>query len=1014
MNSLIKRHFFCQKNLLMLFFTAFTFFSIHAQTYLNVKGRVYDNVGNGIANVSINVKGKSTGVISNQNGQYKIRVMKGASIVFSSVGYATKEIVASEDVLDVELSPVVQDAGDDVIVVGYGSQKKINLTGSVATINNKMMENRPMTNISAGLSGLMPGVYVRQSTGLPGSDAASIRVRGIGTLNNSSPMVLVDGVESSMNDINPEDIANISVLKDAASASIYGSKASNGVILITTKKGRKGMPVVSISGNYGKQSPTRLPEYLNSAEYAQLYNEALSFEKKSLKFTPEDIEKFKNGSDPFGHPNTDWLGLLYAGSGLQSLNTFSVSGGSEYVTYMGSANYQNQQGIIRYTGKSQYGGRLNLNVQPSKWIETGFNMSFTRENQQQPNNAYVGGGVDQIIRQANRIAPWIPYKDKNGYYGVISDGNPIAWIDQGVQINRLRNFFLGIGTLTIKPFDGFSVKGVASIKTFTEDYDEYNKEIQYNPSKYHGPTKISIANRADERTVGEVILNYNKLIGEYNDISLMAGVHGELYKFKETKAGRRVFPSTELTDLNGGSENGMDNSGYTRELAMLSYFGRVNYAYMGKYLLEFNVRRDGSSRFAPAKRWGVFPSISLGWRVSQEAFFSPIKNIISDLKVRASWGKLGNQDALDDYYPAIPTLSLGRNYPFNSEITPGAAIVDARNALITWEEAKTIGGGLDITLLRKLTIGFDYYDRLTTGIIMEVPSPETFALNKYTDNVGRMSNKGIEISLQYNDKFHEVDFSFGGNVAYNKNRLLELAGQSEIIKGRYIRRIGEPLDAFYGYKTDGIFRSIDEVNAAPKNTLYNSGTFTVGDLRYVDVDGNGKINADDRSILGNSTPTINFGFNFSVAYKGVDLMAIFNGTAGGYGYMDFDAVGGINGDAQKPSKLWIDRWTPDNPNATVPRVRTGINGPNMPQTNTLSYWLRSSDYLRLKSLQLGYTIAPKFLQRYGLKNARVYISSQNIFTITKFLKGWDPEVNSGRGSGYPVVMVNAVGVNLSF
>ncbi len=1002
----------CFGSLLLIVFMTLSF-QASSQTVSRVSGTIIDSLGTGIPNVSVTVQGKTTGAISADDGSYAIAATNGDVLVFSTLNYGVREEVVSGPTLNVTLYTLVEDAGDEIVVVGYGTQRRVNLTGSVATINSKMLENRPITSVSAGLAGLLPGVYARQSTGLPGGDGASIRVRGVGTLNNASPMVLVDGIESTMNDINPEDIASISVLKDAASAAIYGSKAANGVILITTKTGRRGKPVVTLSSNLGKQTPTRLPEYLSSADYATLYNEALAFAGQSLNFTEEDIRLFRDGTNPYTHPNTDWLDLLYSGKGTQSINTMSVSGATDNVNYMASVNYQNQQGIIKYTGKDQYGGRTNLTIKPNEWLETAFNLSFTREAQHQPNNAYVGGGLDQIIRQVNRIAPWIPYKNQDGTYATISDGNPIAWIDQGAQINRLRDFFLGIGSVTVKPFKDFSIKGVASIKTYKEDYNELRKEIQYNPSKYHGPTRMNQNNTADERRVGEIIANYNTMLNNDHNIGVMAGYHAELYKFKTTTAFRQNFPSTELTDLNGGGTEGMQNSGYTRELAMLSYFGRINYAYQGKYLFEFNVRRDGSSRFASNNRWGTFPSVSAGWRISQEAFFAPIKHVVNDMKIRASWGKLGNQDALTDYYPAIPTLSLGYDYPFNSAINSGAAIVNARNTAITWEEATSTGIGLDLKLINRIDLNIDWYKRLTSGIIMAVPSPETFALANFVDNVGRMENKGIEVNAQYNDRFGSVDFNFGLNFAYNKNTLLELAGQNEILNGYYIRRIGEPVDVFYGYKTDGIFRT-DEEAAAVDNRLYNAGTFKAGDLRYVDSNGDKIINSSDRVVLGNSVPPVNFGLNFGAAYKQFDIMAIFNGTMGGYGYMDFDAIGGINGDAQKPASLWIDRWTPENVNASVPRARVGINGPNMPQNNLLSYWLRSSDYLRLKNLQIGYNFANDFLKDKGIRSARIFFTSQNTFTITNFLTGWDPEAPSGRGSGYPVVMVNSIGLNLSF
>lgn len=900
---------------------------------------------------------------------------------------------------------------DDVVVVGYGTQKKVNLTGSVATVDSKLLESRPVTNVSSGLAGLLPGVYINQQSGLPGNDSAIIRVRGVGTLNNSNPMVIVDGVESTMNEINPNDIASISVLKDAASAAIYGSKAANGVILITTKSGKKDTFSVTYSTNVGYQAPTKLPEYMDSAEYASLLKA-----EGDNRFTDADIELFRNGTSPYTHPNTDWLGLLYSGSGLQYNHDISLSGGSEKNTYRASLGYQNQEGIIKHTGKKQYNARLNLNMTPLKWLTGTMNMSFTRQNREEPNNAYVSGGLDQIVRQTYRIAPWIPYKNEDGTYGTIGDGNPIAWIDQGVQINERRDFFLGIGALEIRPIEDLRIKGTISLRTYNRDYNRKNNEVQYSPSKYHGPTKLDITTNFEQRFTTDFTIDYSKTLGVHA-FHALAGYHTETFNLKQNFGYREKFPSTVLEDLNGGATQGMKAEGFTRELNMISYFGRLNYTLLDRYLFEANLRYDASSRFAKENRWGAFPSVSAAWRLSEERFMEGVRDIFNNIKFRISWGRLGNQDALinnnsNSYYPTIPTLSLGYDYPFNSNIASGAAIAEARNTNLKWETTESKGVGLDLSIFKKVNLTLDYYDKLTYEIIMNVPSPETFAKSNYYDNVGKVSNKGIELTLEYRDKFGEVDFNFGGNIAYNKNKLLELAGTNEIISGRRIRRIGEPIDAFYGYKTDGLYRVDADLTSWAKNEV---GTVRLGDLRYVDINNDGKVTPDDRTVLGSSFPTYNYGFNIGFAYKNFDLLAIFQGTLGGYGYMDYVAIGGAVGDTEKPSSIWRDRWTPDNINASVPRIQLrNMRGTSMPQPYTLEYWLRSTDYLRLKNLQIGYNVPSHHLERFKMKNLRIYYSGQNLFTLTNYIKGFDPEAPSGRGSDYPVVMVNSVGLSLTF
>jgi len=984
------------------------------QTTVEVSGKVVDNdSGIPIPGVNIIEKGTTNGTMTDFDGNFVLEAPANATLVISYLGYTTQEInINNKSEIDIALQQGAA-ALDEVVVVGYGTQKKVNLTGSVASVDGDMLESRAITSVSAGLSGLLPGVSVRQSSGMPGADGGTIRIRGTGTLNQASPMVLIDGVEGSLNDVQSNDIASISVLKDAASAAIYGSKAANGVILITTKTGKYGEPTVNFSSDIGWQSPTKLPDYLGSYDYATLYNEALENSGKAAKFSEEDLELFRNGSDPFGHPDTDWQDLLYQGSGFVMTNNFGISGGSDFTRYRASINHQKQEGIIKHTGKNEYNGRLNLTLTPKKWLTTNMNLSYTQMDREQPNNAYVGGGIDQIIRQANRIAPWIPYKNEDGTYGTISDGNPIAWLDMGPQINYLRKTFVGIGSVQVDLMKGLNVKALVSHRNVESDNSEMNKEIQYNPSKYHGPTKLLEDLSSSTRNTLDLTANYFSTLNEVHNVAVLAGYHAESFDYKRTTAYRENFPSTELPNLDAGSTNGMKNSGYTRELNMVSWFGRINYDFDGRYLLEANVRADASSRFAEDNRVGVFPSFSAGWRISEEAFFENAKSIFNDLKLRASWGQLGNQDALDDYYPTIPTLGLGTDYPFNSTITPGAAVINAKNEALIWEKTTSYGLGLDTRIFNRLDLTVDVYKKLTEGIIMQVPAPNEFALNNFFDNVGKLDNKGREATLNYRDTFGNLDFGFGANLAYNKNELVQLAGTDQIISGRQIRQLGKSLDAWYGYKTDGLHQSQAGIDNYPTNTIYGN-QIKPGDLRYVDTNGDGEVNADDRVLLGNSTPNFNFGFNLTLGYKNFDLLALFQGATGAYGYMDFDAIGAVNGDAQKPSAIWLDRWTPTNTNTSVPRLVDGIYGPSMPQNSTTSYWLRSTDYLRMKNLQIGYNIPQNILESWNISRLRVYYSAQNLFTVTNYLKGWDPEAPSGRGSSYPVVMTNSVGLNLTF
>ncbi len=598
-----------------------------------MSGKVTDTKNEPIIGASVIVRGNPTqGAATDFDGNYSISdVPSDAVLQISYVGMKAQEVsVNGQTIINIIMKDDTE-LLDEVVVVGFGTQKKVNLTGSVASVDSKMIESRPITSVSAGLAGLLPGVYVRQQSGLPGGDGGTIRVRGIGTLNNSNPMVIIDGVEGSMNDVQANDIANISVLKDAASAAIYGSKAANGVILITTKSGRSGAPIIHYSGDFGWQSPTRLPEYVSSADYAILYNEALANSNKPAKFTQEDIELFRNGKDPYGHPNTDWQSLLYDGSGFLTTNNLSISGGSEYAQYRAAVNYQKQDGIIKHTTKKEYAARTNLTLTPKKWLTANLNLSYAQMNREEPNNAYVGGGLDQIIRQVNRISPWIPYKNEDGTYGTISDGNPIAWIDQGAQIFEKRKTFLGIGSIQLDLFEGFNIKALASHRNVDTDRSDMKKEIRYNATKYHGPTSLTQHYYTGTRNTFDLTANYTREILDMHTLALLAGYHAESFDYKETRAYRKDFPSIHLTDLNAGSTSGMESNGYTRQLNMTSWFGRINYDYMGKYLLEGNIRLDKSSRFAKKNRLGVFPSLSAGWRISEEKFFENARNIINNL-----------------------------------------------------------------------------------------------------------------------------------------------------------------------------------------------------------------------------------------------------------------------------------------------------------------------------------------------------------------------------------------------
>ena len=989
------------------------------------KGVVKDAAGEAIIGASVVVKGTTNGSITDFDGNFELSGVKnGAILQVSYVGYITQEVKYNGQSLNVILKEDNMNL-EEVVVVGYGTQKKANLTGSVANVNNKLIESRPITSVSAGLQGLLPGVTVTQRSGQPGADNGTIRVRGTGTFNAADPMVIVDGVESTMNDIDANDIESISVLKDAASSAIYGSKAANGVILITTKRGKAGQSQVSYSGLFGWQSATELPEYATSAEYAELTNEALANAGQSPRYTAEQIQKYRDGSDPYNYPNTNWQDLLYTESGFQTQHNININGGTEQMRYMASVGYQGQEGIIRHANKDQYNMRLNLDGKPKNWLETSFSMSYTQIDITEPTNPYVGG-LAQFFRQVNMISPMVPYKKEDGSYGTIGDGNPIAWLDNNSTADYKRHNLQTIGSMKFIILPELSVKAMASYKLYYEDFHEMRKALKFTDTWTQGSVdKLWERGTNYDRITGDVIAEYKDSFGSHN-VSAMAGYHAELYKYKETQAYRQSFPSNSLTDLNAGGTANMSNSGYSRELAMLSYFGRVNYDYAGKYLLEGNIRYDGTSRFARGNRWGFFPSVSAGWRVSEEAFFEDLKDVVNSAKFRASWGKLGNQDIGQGYYPTISTLSLGYNYPFGGSIQSGAMTASAANQALQWEETTTWGVGLDLTMWNKLNLTLDYYNKTTDGILMSVTTPFAYALGGYYDNVGKVVNNGFELAADYRERIGQVEITIGGNIAFNSNEIKSMGETSEKIPGdrdySYIQREGERMNSFYGYKSDGLFQSWDEIKSWPGVTeengqyyyAFNSGwKIQPGDVKYLDLNGDKQVTSADRAVLGSWDPGVTFGFNLGAAYKGWDITAFFQGATNVKGYLGIEAVGSIDGDAAKPASLWLDHWSTENPDAKYPRVQIGLNGISMPNTAS-DFWLQDATYLRLKNLQIGYTFPKEWMSKLGINKLRVYYSGQNILTFTDFLKGWDPEAPAGRGNYYPQTQVHSFGLNVTF
>lgn len=980
-----------------------------------VTGQVTDNMEEAVIGASVFVMGASNGTITDMNGHFSLELPDdNAKLQVSYIGYKTQVInVGNKSSVNIVL---VEDskALEEVVVVGYGTQKKANLSGSVTQVSTKMLADRPIQNVSTALQGLMPGVAITSSGGRPGMDGGAITVRGIGTLNSASPYILVDGVETgTMNSIDPNDIESISVLKDAASAAIYGSKAANGVILITTKRGNTQKTTVSYSGNVGLSNPTEVVNRLSSYDYARLLNQSMIDAGVNPRFSDVEIRKFKEGADP-EYPNTDWYDLILR-TGVQHKHNVNVNGGNEKVKYMASLGYMGQEGILPNSERKQFNGRTNLDMQLTSKLSARLNMSFIKNNYSDPTSCY-GGGSSLIFRMANRVAPWIVGRYGDGTYGTVSDGNAVAWLDLDQTVDRNNKNFTGTAELNYEIVKGLTATISGSYVADHQRYHEFVKYIRYNDYKESDPNHLTVANFAWERQTFDALLNYDKQFGKHG-LKAMAGWHAEKYDYTHDESFRKNFPTNDLNDMNAGEAKTQTNKGYSRELAMLSYFARINYDYAGKYLLEANVRADASSRFAPGNRWGYFPSFSGAWRISEESFMEGARSWLNNLKLRTSWGELGNQDALGDYYPWLMTYNLGTSYPLDGELNSGYSLGSYKSPTISWEKTRTWGVALEATLVNHINASVEYYDKKTTGIIMDMPVPNEFALGGYKTNIGAMRNRGVEVTLGYNNTWRDWSFSASGNFTFNKNELLDLGGVEQQITGNTCRKIGEPLNNYYMYVADGFFQSDEEAQAwmdqyaGKPGFPFGSNKFKGGDLIYQDTNHDGSITPDDRALCGSSNPKFTYGLNLTSRYKDIDLSLIFTGAAGGYALLSMEDYGSFIGDTSSPASVWLDAWTPENKNATMPRVAYNTTSPSHYRNVVSDFWLENTSYVRLKNLQVGYTFPKKWLDALGIQNIRMYYSVENLFTIDNIRLDVDPE---NPYSDYPLLRTHSFGVNLTF
>lgn len=999
---------------------------ISLQQIRKVTGKVADASGTSLPGVSVVVKGTTTGVITDAYGSYTLSdIPQNATLQFSFVGMKMQEIlVGSKTTINVTLTEETIGI-EEVVAVGYGTQRKVTLTGAVSSVNSDFLASRPLTNSTQALQGVN-GIYVNQAGGEPGADNATIRIRGIGTLNNNDPLILVDGIEYNMKDVNPNDVESISVLKDAASASIYGNRAANGVILITTKKGKSGKLRAELNSYYGWQKATYLPDMVtNSIDYMVARNQAAINEKQPKPYSDAQVEEYRNGTDPDIYPNTDWYGIMFSVAPMQD-HFLRLSGGTDQVTFSMSIGYMNQDGILMNTGTKKYSLNSNVIFKPTTRLEFGTSISGTYWDKNGPYYG-IGGGDDSAMGAIARALPIHPNILADGHYGdtwLVTPGHnvfrhPVARALEGGKNNLMQRAMLSLYAEYSFLF-GIKYKATFAINKYDANEKTFTPEtFLYNPKQ---PT-VQRPNGKDIRSVNRIYsnslntsffqtLNWTKQIADQHNVNVLLGFSRESFYDSNFNGYIEGFLGNELPELNAGTIN-KNVGGTSYKSRLLSYFGRANYNFSDKYLLESNFRYDGSSRFAKGHRWGLFPSFSVGWRISEESFMTSLK-ALNNLKLRASWGQLGNQNI--SLYSYLNNIDINQGASFNNTLVSGSAVSALSDPKISWETTTIKNVGLDIGLWRnKLEINIDVFDKATTDILARINVPgQVGNLTGPITNLYGMSNRGFEINVAHHNSIGGLAYKIGANIAFVDNKVTYLNGDVQYTTNGYgninIIKEGYPVNSWYLYEATGIFKTPEEV----LNHAYQDPSTGPGDIIYRDYNDDNKIDINDMRVLGRSVPKYTYGFNLDIDYKRFNFGAFFQGVQDLDIYPSNNVSWALFNGAGITKDQLANSWTSENSDAKYPRLSLQKRGSQINARNS-TFWLKDASYLRLKNVQLGYTIPSELLKKINISKLKVFVNAQNLLTFSKF-KLSDPEKNilSQDIYDYPTTKVFSIGCNLVF
>lgn len=1006
-----------------------------AQQGRTVSGTVVSqSESDGLPGVSITVKGTTRGTVTDIDGRFTIAVPSSESfLVFSFIGYQSQEIqVGNQSTLNINL--IESEALlDEFVVVGYGEQKRLNLTGAVETVRFDDAVNQPVTNSGQLMYGRFAGVQLTQGSGLPGSDQSGIIIRGQGSFGGTNPLVVIDNIQydglREFNNLSPSDIESISVLKDASASAIYGARGANGVIVVTTKKGVKGKFSVDYNNFIGFQRVTVVPEYLDGVDYALLRNERdLNFNGPNapLRYSEEAIDAIRNGTMPERYANTNWADVALRDAPIQS-HYLGFSGGTDRTTYRVSLSYLNQEAVVQ--GKFQnerYTLGINLTATPNSWLTvTNVTNAYWTKFRGPRGGAGAITGETGIINQFQRSAPTIPVRYPNGELGFVNGA--YENVNFSFPINHvLETGFIGdheSDNINFSERIGLSAKLAEGL--FFETSGNLNLNFgnisNFSPTRTTRDWDGNIVNQSvlnslsnelnfSYRLMNENILRYAKSFDNSHNFNFMLG-HSIIYDKVDGFSGSlQGFPTDNIQEFNGGGVLNPSVSGGAAEEAWQSFFGRVNYNYQEKYLFEFNLRRDGSSKFGPENRYGTFPSVSAGWNIGRESFLAG-SNVFSDVKIRGSWGISGN-DRIGNYI-FEQTYNTGLDYHIGQNtIVPAVALTSLANPSIRWERIEQYNFGVDMALFQnKLNVTMDYFTRISSDILYtNFPIPNSIGVtNLAAQNAAGMENRGVELNLNYRKTFGQFRMEIGGNVTrMADNKVTSLGdGGEETITGNTIIRIGVPFQSYFGYQTAGIFQTQEEVDSAP--VQFGSNITSPGDIRYADINDDGVINADDRVIIGNPFPRWIYGANASFSYKNFDVTAIFQGIGRVDRIMQGNGQLPMTDERNNALSYWIDRWTPENPSEVLPR----LGGINNQQIST--FYIEDMSFFRMKNLEIGYNLPKAIAQRLLMQRARVFIGGQNLLTFTK-VKNFDPERQRGLNTDRqaPLYKVYTAGINLKF